>query len=1207
MNKNNSFKIYYGTGIHSLLNRLFHCSIKFPCYPKNFFFLLFIILTTGNLYSQDGNIITTAINAGKGGFIENKGQVENQFHKANMAVKYLLHVNGMNVQLKKNSFSYDTYEFSGTPTILGAKRQPGGKSIKPDSTLYHFHRIDIQFPGANPSPEIIAEGKSNAYTTYYTAHTKDGIKAYRYSRIIYKELYPGIDLVFETGNNQTEKAFEYYFIVTPGADARKIRLQYNGAETRLENNAISISLENGKMKETIPASYLALKNDLSLRLSKEKVPVQINYKSYDSKTYGFNVPSYDKSQTLIIDPTPDIVWGTYYGGYLNDYANSIAMRPDGTIVVAGGSSNDNLATAGAYQVSLIGYLDAIIGEFTPSGNLLWLTYFGGEDQDVSLGICTDPNGNIFTVGITDSKTGITTPGSYQPMPGNPVFSRDAFIAKFDGSGNRIWSTYYGGDDIDYLHAVKADAAGNIFVAGWTWSTSNIATPGAFQTSYASNHNPLDESDAFIARFDNNGNRVWATYFGSTGFDRFYTMTLDDNGNVYASGITNSPANIATSGVFQPNLSGSKMDAFLVKFNSTGNRLWATYYGGDDDDYSQGLACDHQGNIIMGGVTQSLSGMATAGTCQPSFGGTVRDGFVAKMGPSGNRIWGTYYGGGGEEFIYAVTCDANDNIIIGGSTYSNDNIATVNAYQTTGPTGVGYWCAFFAKLTATGTRKWGTYYGYGGYNSGDVQGVVTDPSGNVFVCGETMAPNKVSTCGALQYDWSANFDMYVGMFSETIIANTVSVSITSDKDTAVCAGTLVTFNATAINAGTNPVYQWQVNGLNAGTNAAIFTTSNLNNGDKVSCMVTSNSACIVNPQAISDTITISVIAPVTPSVSISSSVTGAICSATPVTFTAAPVNGGAHPVYQWQINGVNAGSNSQIFTTNNLSNGDIVNCILTNNASCNVTPSAVSNDIMINVDPTIFPSISINASSFEVCEGTLVTFSATSSNAGNNPAYLWQVNGVNAGSATTYSTSSLTSNDVVQCLLTPANSVCSNASNIASNNISIVVDPLPVFTIQPDNPKISFGDTLQLSVLNASNVNVYRWSPPQFLTDVTISNPKAWPDDTKAYTLEGTSLKGCKISHEIIVKVIRGIFIPNAFTPNNDGLNDHWGISGLELYPDCLVQVFGRFGEQVYKSVGYTEPWNGIYKNKLLTTGVYVYVINLKNGSNPLKGSVSIIR
>ncbi len=67
------------------------------------------------------------------------------------------------------------------------------------------------------------------------------------------------------------------------------------------------------------------------------------------------------------------------------------------------------------------------------------------------------------------------------------------------------------------------------------------------------------------------------------------------------------------------------------------------------------------------------------------------------------------------------------------------------------------------------------------------------------------------------------------------------------------------------------------------------------------------------------------------------------------------------------------------------------------------------------------------------------------------------------------------------------------------------------------------------------------------------------------------------------------------------------INGLELYPDCIVQVFDRFGEQVYKSVGYTSPWNGIYKNKLLTTRVYVYVINLKNGSKPFKGSVSIMR
>ena len=1191
--------------------KIFWClaiSYRLSLHLKPLLLLLFILIATINLFSQDNNQISPKLNFDRIGFIENNGQVEDQFHNTNSTVKYMLRLKGMNVQLKNNSFSYDTYDvLNGKPNEV-EKSLLNDNKIKKDSTFYKFHRVDIQFPGANVTPKITAEGKSSTYTTYYTAHAKGGSKAYRYSRIIYQELYPGIDLVFETENNQTGKEFEYYFIVKPGADAGKIRLQYNGADTRLENNIITISFENRKMKETIPASYLALKNDSSLSSYSEKVLVRVNYKKFDSKTYGFNVPFYDKSKTLIIDPTPEIVWGTYYGGYLSDYANSIAMRPDGTIVVAGGSSNDNLATAGAYQVSLVGYLDAMVGEFTSSGNLLWMTYFGGEDQDISFGICTDLNGNIFTVGITDSKTGIATPGSYQPMAGDLTYGRDGFIAKFDGSGNRIWSTYYGGDDVDFLHAVKADAEGNIFVAGWTLSTSNIASAGAFQTSYASNHNnPLDESDAFIARFGNNGNRIWATYFGSTGFDRFYAMALEDSGNVYASGISNSPGNIATAGVFQPNLSGTKDDALLVKFNKNGDRIWATYYGGGEDDYSQALACDHQGNIIMGGVTESLSGMATSGTHQPLFGGMTRDDFLVKMGPTGDRLWGTYYGGNGVDFIYAVTCDVNDNIIIGGSTFSSNNIATANAYNTIGPGSTGNLCAFFAKLTATGMRKWGTYYGSGQYNLGEVQGVVTDISGNIFVCGETVASSNIATCGAFQENWSGNSDIFVGMFSETIISNTVSVSIISDKDTAICAGTLVTFNATAINAGTSPVYQWQVNGLNAGTNAAIFTTSNLNNGDKVSCMVTSNSTCIVNPQAISDTITISVIAPVTPSVSISSSITGAICSATPVTFTAAPVNGGAHPVCQWQINGVNAGSNSEIFTTNNLSNGDIVNCILTNNASCNVTPSAVSNDIMINVDPTIFPSISINASSFEVCEGTLVTFSAASFNTGNNPGYQWQVNGVNVASGSNYTTSSLGSNDIVQCLITPANSVCSNALNIASNYISIVVDPRPAFTIQPDNPKISFGDTLQLSVSDTSNVNVYKWSTPDFLSNVTISNPKAWPDNTQAYTLEGTSVKGCKTTKQVIVKVIKGIFIPNAFTPNNDGVNDQWGINGLELYPDCIVQVFNRFGEQLYKSIGYASPWNGIYKSKLLTTGIYVYVINFKNGSKPLKGSVSIIR
>jgi len=1412
------------------------------------------------------------------GFIENKGQLHDQFQKKNSEVRYLLHANGMNVQLKSNSFSYDTYKILHSSPITSRHDLTNDRVKKTDSTIYNFHRVDIRFIGANPSPEIIAEDQSKNYFVYYSPGNREGNKVYHFRRVLYREIYPGIDVVFDTRNVQGQKGFEYYFIIKPGADVNSIKIQYNGAKTSLQDNKVIIHTAGGEIEESIPASFLTNTSNPDLSQLPEESLIKVVYKEHSKGIYQFVVPAYDKTKTLIIDPTPDLVWGTYYGGNLNDWAYSIDRDPGGNILVGGGSDNPNMATAGAYQTVFAGNSDAMFGKFASNGSLLWMTYFGGEWADFVNGICSDNNGNIFVTGYTDSKTGVATAGSFQTTHGDAAFGRDGFLAKFNSSGSRIWSTYYGGSDADYLHAVRADANGNIFIAGWTFSTNGISSPGSYQTAYASSTVPQDWGDGFLARFDNNGNRIWGTYYGGVSFDRFYDMTLDNNGNVYASGITRSNG-LSSTGAFQPNFGGGFNDALIVKFDNNGNRLWATYYGGNNEDYSEAITCDNQNNIIVGGMTISTSAIATAGTYLPVFAGGTRDGFVVKFSESGNRVWGTYYGGEGEEMVYGLTCDASNNIIVTGSTYSTTNIATANSYLPTFPATGFVWTPFIAKLNGAGNRLWGTYYGYGSpFWNGDALDAVTDNSGNVFVCGVTLAPNGIATCNAVQPTWSLNQDMFVAMFSETIIAATLSVTISSNTTTTICAGMPITFTAVPINGGTNPAFQWKVNGINAGTNNPDFTTSSLNNGDMVSCTVTSNSTCITAPTATSNVITVSISSPITPSVSIISSATGVVCAGMAITFTAVPINGGTNPAFQWKVNGINAGANNPVFTTSNLTNGDLVTCVVTSNSTCTTTPTVTSNVITISISPsvipsvniissatgpicagspvtftatpsnggsapvfqwkingnntgtnnpvfttttlvngdavscvltnqfscnaittatsnsitlivasmvtpsiaiiastttvcagtpitftatpingginpafqwkvnginagannpvfttsnlnngdmvsctvtsnatcltaptansnvivvsirssvipsvsitssasgpicvgspvtftaapsnggsnpifqwkingnntgtnsplfttsilvngdvvtceltnqfscnpvttavsnliaitvtsTITPSITITASSTAVCAGTPITLTASVSNAGNNPGYQWKVNGVTVGSSSNYTSSSLSNNDAVQCFLSPDNTGCISSTNIASNTIGVQIYSLPNFTIQPGNVTISNGDTLQLTVIG-TNISTYKWTPVQNINNSTNSNPMVWPDHTVTYTLEATSADGCVRSKQVTVNVISGIFIPTAFTPNNDGLNDRWGISGLEIYPDCQVTVFNRWGQIVFQSSGYARPWDGSLKGQKFPTSSFVYLIDLKNGKKPLSGTVTIIR
>ncbi len=205
---------------------------------------------------------------------------------------------------------------------------------------------------------------------------------------------------------------------------------------------------------------------------------------------------------------------------------------------------------------------------------------------------------------------------------------------------------------------------------------------------------------------------------------------------------------------------------------------------------------------------------------------------------------------------------------------------------------------------------------------------------------------------------------------------VSVSIAAGATT-ICAGTSVTFTATPTNGGTTPSYQWKVNGVNAGTDSPTFTTTTLVNTDVVTVVMTSDIAtCVTGNPATSNDITMIVAAPVPVSVSIIASAT-TICAGTSITFTATPTNGGASPAYQWQVNGINAGTGSPAFTSTTLSNGDVVTVIMTSDiVPCTSGNPATSNGIVITVN-AIPPAVVITTSGTTLCQGSIQALSATS--------------------------------------------------------------------------------------------------------------------------------------------------------------------------------------------------------------------------------------
>ena len=213
---------------------------------------------------------------------------------------------------------------------------------------------------------------------------------------------------------------------------------------------------------------------------------------------------------------------------------------------------------------------------------------------------------------------------------------------------------------------------------------------------------------------------------------------------------------------------------------------------------------------------------------------------------------------------------------------------------------------------------------------------------------------------------------------TVSSITPSVSIAAAPGNTVCTGTNVTFTATPTNGGT-PSYQWKVNGVNAGTNSNTFQSSILVNGDVVTVVMTSSLACANPTTATSNSITMAVTGTVAPSVSIATAPGNTICTGTNVIFTAIPTNGGT-PSYQWKVNGVNAGTNSNTFQSPTLVNGDVITVVMTSSLSCASATTATSNSITMAVNPNV--SAGIVSGSTPLAVGSTSLYSSTGTAGGS---------------------------------------------------------------------------------------------------------------------------------------------------------------------------------------------------------------------------------
>jgi uncharacterized protein (TIGR02145 family) len=383
---------------------------------------------------------------------------------------------------------------------------------------------------------------------------------------------------------------------------------------------------------------------------------------------------------------------------------------------------------------------------------------------------------------------------------------------------------------------------------------------------------------------------------------------------------------------------------------------------------------------------------------------------------------------------------------------------------------------------------------------------------------------------------------------------VSVSVVPSQNP-VCVGNSVAFTATPNNGGLSPSYQWKVNGINTGTNSPNYSYIP-DNGDIVTCVLTSNAVCETGSPAASNTITMIVNPNLAVSITISASA-NPFCMGSSVTFTGTPVNGAPTPTFQWQVNGVNAGPNSSTFTYNP-ANGDQVLCILTSGAQCTTGNPATSNIITMIVNSNLPAGVTITASSNPFCPGSSVTFTATPINGGTTPAYQWKVNGVNAGTNSHTFTYNPVNGDSVRCVMTSNLScVTGNPASSAEIIMSGTLAPIVTFT--------SCFDTI--TTVNAKPIKLKggiplggTYSGPGVNPLTSIFNPALAGVGTKTITYSYTNAANCTaLAYTHIINY--PLSIVNCGSPITD-IRDNKVYATVQIGSQCWMAEDLNYGTEI---------------------------------------------
>ena len=1155
-------------------------------------------------------------------FIENKGQWgDNVLFKSKFE--------GGNLWVEQGRFLFQLQDHSDVST------NHGKVDSKKTSALAKERYIELLFWGANDVTEIDASLASKEYYNYFKGndHSKWATNVHGYGEAILHDLYDGIDMKLI----ENELELKYEFHVQPGIDPNLIQMEYNGhQEIKLNKKGdLIVKSDLGEILEQKPYVYQIVNGNIR--------DIECKF-VLDGNKLSFELGDYNPNAILIIDPV--LVFATYSGSPSDNFGMTATYGYDGTAYSGGivfGNSYPTPAPAWNTSTTITnimpsandpagtyGVTDVFISKYSSDGvQMLWTCFLGGGDdtqgtETVHSLICDSMN-NVYLYGATSSsdfpfQNGYSGTHSGGVLPLNFTSNgvhhltngTDIFVSKLSSNGlNLLGSTYVGGSDNDgisynantamidslttnygdqFRGEIMLDANNNVIVASCTRST-DFPVVNAFQPVSGG----LQDGVIFKLSTDLS-TLIWSSYYGGSNNDACYSVKVDLSDNVIFGGGTASNDLIGMAG-WQSTYGGGKTDGFIVKLPSNGSSIiGGTYVGTVNYDQGFFVEVDRMNQIYMVGQSQN----GTFPVINSTFVNPGSSQFVIRFDSTlVTAINSTVFGSGNNAMDIspsAFLVDICGNIYISGWGKSLATNApainmpiTTDAFQSTSTNPDFYLLVIERNFMDT---LYGTYIG-GGQSGEHVDGGTSrfDEKGVVYqsVCGGCGGNSDFGTSPGA---WSSTND--AGNCNNLIFKfdfELIPVADFTIDDNFGCLPLVVEFEN---NSTDSDSYLWDFG--NGDTTSVIFEpviTFDTAGVYQVYLYVT-DSICLLTDTA---EITITV----TDSLSLSAIPDQELCITTSIDFIA--YASGAATSYIWSSN---------INFTDTL-NTDITDSVWTHTPSGPMTYYInASNSGCSGIDSVVVDFIGsalILTANDSICVGEQTTVTATNTNPTISFNYVWTPDSVIVAPSIINSVTVNPTNSQYIYVTATSNTGC-----VVNDSIQIYVGniPTPSVIATASETLVAEGSTVQL--IGEPSGLIYTWSPGQGVVNVNGQITDAVVDQTTIYTLFVTDGICAKMDTVLITtfEFICGdpyLYIPNAFSPNNDGENEILYVRGA-LVEEMVFRIYDRWGEMVFESFDRTDGWDGTFRGKALDPDVYDYYLDVTcvGGDEAIvKGNITLLR